>query len=70
MFVDYLIPKNLMTNFLCIARSSTSFVDPLFYANRAGVLAVSQLTFIVALAGKNNAISGNVIQHKSIFYIN
>ncbi|KAH8113680.1 ferric reductase NAD binding domain-containing protein [Phellopilus nigrolimitatus] len=35
----------------------TGILDPNYWADRAGTLAVSQLTFIVALAGKNNIIS-------------
>ena len=44
--------------YICLtARNSDGDIDPRFYADRAGVIAISQLTFVIALAGKNNIIS-------------
>lgn len=45
------------SNLRILASNSSGVLDAQYWANRSGNLAVSQLTFIVALAGKNNIIS-------------
>ncbi|KAH8107422.1 hypothetical protein DFH11DRAFT_1691715 [Phellopilus nigrolimitatus] len=60
--VEVLIPLGYLAALLTLefarARSvATGALSPSYWANRAGVLAVSQLTFVVALAGKNNIVS-------------
>ena len=47
----------VLTRITILARDATGALSPSYWANRAGLLVVSQLTFVVALAGKNNIIS-------------
>lgn len=48
---------SILTRIVILARDATGALSPSYWANRAGLLVVSQLTFVVALAGKNNIIS-------------
>ncbi|KAH8107421.1 hypothetical protein DFH11DRAFT_1732402 [Phellopilus nigrolimitatus] len=60
--VEVLIPLGYLAalltfEFASVRTAATDELSSAYWANRAGTLAVSQLTFIVALAGKNNIVS-------------
>lgn len=41
-------------------------LDPAYWANRAGLIATTQLSLVVLLGGKNNLLSSNLFSHHNL----